>query len=91
MARIGMPRVSDETGAEVDFAMGMNAVSVTNMVALTRVLVAAAIDSCARPHDALEAVRRVRRQTDITTAPSTEGETTTLASDTAPAQMEEER
>lgn len=64
LARIGMPRVSDESGAEVDFAMGMNAVSVANMVGLTKVLVAAAIDTCGRDLDSLEAVRRGRRRTD---------------------------
>jgi acetylornithine deacetylase/succinyl-diaminopimelate desuccinylase-like protein len=88
MARIGMPRVADESGAEVDFAMGMNAVSVTNMVALTRVLVATAIDTCARDLSSLEAVRRQRPQTD-----SLAGTEPALATSTppAPVQMEDER
>ena len=87
MARIGMPRVSDETGAEVDFAMGMNAVSVTNLVALTRVLVAAAIDTCARGLDSLDEVRRGRPQTDDRPVAPT-SVTTPFA---APVQMEDHR
>ncbi len=64
MARIGMPRVSGPDGTEVDFALGTNAASVTNMVALTRVLVAAAIDTCARELDSLDAVRAQRPATE---------------------------
>jgi acetylornithine deacetylase/succinyl-diaminopimelate desuccinylase-like protein len=54
-ARVGMPRVRDEQGEEVDFAMGLNAVDVGNMHALTRLLVLAAIDTCTRTYDALDA------------------------------------
>ena len=59
-ARIGMPRVSNDDGSEVDFGLGQNAVSVTNMLALSRVLVAAAIDTCFRSRDELDAVRLER-------------------------------
>jgi acetylornithine deacetylase/succinyl-diaminopimelate desuccinylase-like protein len=91
MARIGMPRVSDENGAEVDFAMGTNAVSVANMVALTRVLIAAAIDTCGRGYESLDAVRRERRQTDPLTGTRIDGQPTTSTPDSASTQMEEER
>jgi hypothetical protein len=47
-ARIGMPKVSG-TPFEVDFARGMNTVDVRDMERLTRLLVAAAIDTCTRP------------------------------------------
>lgn len=59
-ARIGMPRVTNPDGSEVDFALGQNAVSIDNMVALTRVLVAAAVDTCSRPREALTAVGQAR-------------------------------
>jgi acetylornithine deacetylase/succinyl-diaminopimelate desuccinylase-like protein len=48
-ARIGMPKVSDPTGVEVDFPMGMNAVDPNEMVRLTRLIVRSAIDTCTRP------------------------------------------
>lgn len=41
-ARVGMPKVSDPDGHEVDFELGMNAVDVDAMVELTRVLIHAA-------------------------------------------------
>lgn len=50
-ARIGMPRVSDPDGSEVDFPMGMNAASTPNLVRLTRLLVAAAVDALTRPRE----------------------------------------
>ncbi|MPZ26723.1 MAG: deacylase [Micromonosporaceae bacterium] len=50
-ARIGMPRVADPDGAEVDFPMGMNAASVPNLVRLTRLLVAATVDALTRPRE----------------------------------------
>ncbi|WP_213453531.1 M20 family metallopeptidase [Rhizomonospora bruguierae] len=53
-ARIGMPRVTNPDGTEVDFPMGMNAVSLPNMVKLTRLLVAAAVDACSRTRDEIE-------------------------------------
>lgn len=59
-ARIGMPRVAHADGSEVDFGLGQNAVSVPNMLALSKVLVAAAIDTCLRSHDELEPVRQER-------------------------------
>lgn len=73
-ARIGMPRVSDDAGTEVDFAMGTNAVSVSNMVALTRVLIASAIDTVGRGLDTMERVRGQRRRTEqagVTSSPVT--------------------
>ena len=59
-AGIGMPRVANDDGSEVDFALGQNAVSVDNMMALSKVLVAAAIDTCLRSRDELEPVRQGR-------------------------------
>ncbi|MFC4055457.1 M20 family metallopeptidase [Actinomadura syzygii] len=53
-ARIGMPRLTAASGAEVDFAMGMNAVSLPSMLRLTRLLVAAAVDACTRDRSELE-------------------------------------
>lgn len=48
-ARVGMPKVADVHGAEVDFSLGMNAVDVTDMVKLTRLLVRTAIETCSQP------------------------------------------
>lgn len=47
-ARIGMSRITDGTGAEADFPLGMNAASVAGLRALTRLLVATAVDTCSR-------------------------------------------
>jgi acetylornithine deacetylase/succinyl-diaminopimelate desuccinylase-like protein len=49
-ARVGMPKLREDSGAEVDFALGMNAVGVTDMARLTRLLVYAIIDTCGRRH-----------------------------------------
>jgi hypothetical protein len=48
-ARMGMPKLRDPDGGEVDFSMGMNAVDPASMARLTRALVYAAIDVCTRP------------------------------------------
>lgn len=47
-ARIGMPRLSTTDGSEVDFPLGMNAASLGNMLRLTRLLAAAAVEACTR-------------------------------------------
>ncbi|MFC0528723.1 hypothetical protein [Phytohabitans kaempferiae] len=47
-ARIGMPRLASTDGSEVDFPLGMNAASLPNMLRLTRLIVAAAVDACTR-------------------------------------------
>ena len=47
-ARVGMPKVSDNLGVEVDFAMGMNAVDVTEMSRLTKLLIRTIVDTCTR-------------------------------------------
>lgn len=47
-ARVGMPKLRDPSGAEVDFSMGMNAVDVSDMARLTRLLVYAIVDTCGR-------------------------------------------
>jgi len=52
-ARIGMPRLSTTDGSEVDFPMGMNAASLPNMLRLTRLLVAAAVDACTRDRSSI--------------------------------------
>jgi acetylornithine deacetylase/succinyl-diaminopimelate desuccinylase-like protein len=54
-ARIGMPKVSDPTGREVDFPMGMNAVDPREMVRLTRLIVRSAIDTCTRSCEEISA------------------------------------
>ncbi|MEQ4306060.1 hypothetical protein ABNF97_32515 [Plantactinospora sp. B6F1] len=55
-ARIGMPRLLGTDGSEVDFPMGMNSVSMTNMLRLTRLLVTAAVDACTRERSELGGV-----------------------------------
>jgi acetylornithine deacetylase/succinyl-diaminopimelate desuccinylase-like protein len=45
-ARVGMPKVADDLGTEVDFSLGMNAVDVNEMVRLTRLLIRTAIETC---------------------------------------------
>ena len=52
-ARIGMPKLRDPDGAEVDFAMGMNAVDPASMARLTRALVYTIVDTCTRSRDAV--------------------------------------
>ena len=52
-ARMGMPKLRDPDGGEVDFSMGMNAVDPAAMARLTRALAYAAIDTCTRPRDAV--------------------------------------
>jgi acetylornithine deacetylase/succinyl-diaminopimelate desuccinylase-like protein len=52
-ARIGMPKVRDPGGDEVDFSMGMNAVDPAAMADLTRALVYAIVDTCTRPRAAV--------------------------------------
>lgn len=54
-ARVGMPKLRDPSGAEVDFAMGMNAVDVEDMRRLTRLLVYTIVDTCGRRRDELQA------------------------------------
>ena len=52
-ARIGMPKLRDPDGGEVDFSMGMNAVDPTSMARLTRALVYSVVDTCTRTRDAV--------------------------------------
>jgi acetylornithine deacetylase/succinyl-diaminopimelate desuccinylase-like protein len=52
-ARIGMPKLRDPDGTEVDFAMGMNAVDPATMARLTRALVYSIVDTCTRTRDAV--------------------------------------
>ena len=47
-ARIGMPKVADPNGHEVDFPLGMNAVDPREMNRLTRLIVRSVIDTCTR-------------------------------------------
>jgi hypothetical protein len=47
-ARVGMPKLADPGGGEVDFPMGMNAVDPASMARLTRALVHAVVDTCTR-------------------------------------------
>lgn len=54
-ARVGMPKATDASGTEVDFALGMNAVDVNDMANLTKVLIRAAVDTCTRPREELAA------------------------------------
>ncbi len=44
-ARVGLPKVA-RAGLDVDFALGMNAVDIEDMVRLTRLLIRVVIDSC---------------------------------------------
>jgi acetylornithine deacetylase/succinyl-diaminopimelate desuccinylase-like protein len=45
-ARVGMPKVADRSGAEVDFPLGMNAVDVRDMAKLTRLLIRVVVATC---------------------------------------------
>ena len=45
-ARVGLPKISPDRLADVDFQLGMNAVDVNDMVRLTKLLVRIAIDRC---------------------------------------------
>jgi acetylornithine deacetylase/succinyl-diaminopimelate desuccinylase-like protein len=47
-ARVGMPKAVDDTGAEVDFALGMNAADIDDLVRLTRLLITTIVDTCGR-------------------------------------------
>jgi hypothetical protein len=47
-ARIGMPKVADPEGNEVDFPMGMNAVDPRAMETLTHLLIRTVVDTCTR-------------------------------------------
>ena len=44
-ARVGLPKVSRD-GLDVDFQLGMNAVDVDDMLALSRLLIRIALDRC---------------------------------------------
>jgi hypothetical protein len=59
-ARVGMPKVSDDSGSEVDFALGMNAADVDDMARLTRVLIRTIVDTCGR--DASEVLAEATRR-----------------------------
>jgi len=50
-ARVGMPKAVDATGAEVDFALGMNAADVDDLARLTRLLITTIVDTCGRSAD----------------------------------------
>ena len=47
-ARMGMPKLRDTDGSEVDFSMGMNSVDPATMATLTRALVRTIVDTCTR-------------------------------------------
>ena len=46
--RMGMPKLRDTDGSEVDFSMGMNSVDPATMASLTRALVRTIVDTCTR-------------------------------------------
>lgn len=50
-ARVGLPKSVDPTGAEVDFAAGMNTVDLSAALTLTEHLVRVALDTCLRPRE----------------------------------------
>jgi acetylornithine deacetylase/succinyl-diaminopimelate desuccinylase-like protein len=52
-ARIGMPKLREPDGTEVDFSMGMNAVDPSSMARLTRALVYSVVETCTQTREAV--------------------------------------